>query len=807
MTNTKKILQRFSAAILVIMMICGCAVSISAKKYDDIGSEYPYAEQIDILSDIGVIVGTSENEFSPNEPVTREQMAMLLFRTMLARDNAGIVNGTAFEDLYDETYNGAISWANAAGYIIGTSDKTFEPKKGITLQDAMTMIVRVLGQSNANMNRGYPWTFIDMAVKLGLDDGLRSVGYEKELTRGETAALLYNALTAEYLVPKTASASGAYYISTTIIQYVFGFEIEDCQIIATNNYSLSPAVSTVKEGYVTVVNEDGNMTVKFSDFGLGENADMWLGKSVKLIYKTDAKTKMVNVLGASYTNKAENAQSFSVAADKSYVLINNVKYNVVKQRSNALATNDNELLVYIYGSDRQLSQVENNTDFAGKAIYCDIELIYGADSSTAIAAIIKNYTFGRLTENAGKINLAGDLTIDKLSEFKNEVKAVYGDYVLYYFNAANKVLEIKERFTPTDAAIVTKLTASEAVIGGKTYKLGGGGVSAASIEAALKVGSIASVITKDDCILAVIGAAVQTVEAKYLVAANTAVPVFTNGSVKYVFDANIDGTIQSVITTSSGIAANTTYRYTVDSNGIYTLYAENSDRFAINGDFSAIFNAEDEGSLSMGSKPYYTLDDIKFVTDAKTVIIAKNASGWQIKTGVFTANIAIKEDAKITAVFHNNPGDVKTLAFMFIEGATLGRTDVTASNVKIIAAAGSEFEGGIVYKLYTALNLKTGAIETYKSASFELEAGKVYVLDTNNRIFDIASSDLEEGKIEGYTASTVTIDDEIYSINAQTVIIKINANNTTTAVTLASLSGADIEFAAANGAVTIIIAK
>jgi len=40
--------------------------------------------------------------------VNREQMAMLLFRLMLNRADAGTVNSSPFTDLVGEIYNGAI---------------------------------------------------------------------------------------------------------------------------------------------------------------------------------------------------------------------------------------------------------------------------------------------------------------------------------------------------------------------------------------------------------------------------------------------------------------------------------------------------------------------------------------------------------------------------------------------------------------------------------------------------------------------------------------------------------------------------
>ena len=253
--------KQLFAAVLASLTIASGATAVCAKNYDDVPENSRAATEISMLSDIGVIRGTSENEFSPEVPVTREQMATLLFRLMLGRDDAGRENTTAFRDLYDPYYNGAISWANAAGYIRGTSETSFNPKGGITKQDAMTMIVRALGQESDNMNAGYPWSYINQAVRLGLDKNLEDVPYTATLTRGETAMILYNALTAELLIPKTAPNGARIEESTSIIEEVFGYEMTDAVLVATNRYAIDGA-PVVKNGFVSFIGADGKaMTV------------------------------------------------------------------------------------------------------------------------------------------------------------------------------------------------------------------------------------------------------------------------------------------------------------------------------------------------------------------------------------------------------------------------------------------------------------------------------------------------------------------------------------------------------------------
>ncbi|MDD4773634.1 MAG: S-layer homology domain-containing protein [Eubacteriales bacterium] len=799
MTNFKTAVRRLASLMLALMLTASMAVSVSAKNYTDV-IDNDYTEQIDMLSDIGIMIGTSEDEFSPDMDVTREQMALLLFRTMLGRDNSGTVNTTAFEDLYDPTYHGAISWANAAGYIIGTSDTTFEPVGGITLQDAMTMIVRALGQSHSAMDRGYPWTYIDAAVKLGLDEGLNNISYTKTLTRAETATLVYNALTAQYLIPKTSSA-GTYVVSTTIVENVYGFEIDEGIVVATNDYTIEGYSKVIKNGYVTLEMSDGvSMTVNFDELNMEGSPESWLGKKIKLVYKADEKTKLVTVFGSSYAGVSKNIDTVEIAVDGSIVM-DGVKYETVAAKSGTLSTNKNEIYVYIYDNDGKLAKLADNAAVSSALRFFNLELIRdNAGSDAADRAIIKPWSFGQLTITGGQINIAGNLAEDQLTGgFVNNVNAKNGDYVLYYYNAENKSLEIPEVLIATPGAVVTRLTAASATIGGVEYKLTYAPANA------LNIGQNASVIAKNGYILAVVNAPAVTAESTYLIATSNASSVYIDGYVRYAFTANVDGVSKNIITSQPAVTVNGVYRYTVDANGIYSLYDTGSAFFVQNGDFSSIFNNINAATISTASSPYYQLGNVKFVTDNNTVIIVKNNGVYTAKTGAYTGDITINANASVVSVFKNNIGDVKTLSFLFISDGSLARTDITQTYVKVLAANGSEYVNNTVYYVYTVLNISSGQISANRSVYSNLAIGNVYATDAAGNILNIAADLLASARITGYTASTVTIGGATFRLTANTKAIKLNADNTATAVTPASLLNTTVTYYAVNGDMILII--
>ncbi len=827
-------LKRFmSGSLATLFIVMALMTGAQAKEYEDVTSETLYSEQIGILSDIGVIKGTGDTTFSPDEKVTREQMSLLLFRLMLGKDTAGKVNTSPFIDLQNDTYFGAISWANASGFILGTGNNAFSPTAGITLQDAMTMLVRALGHSSIQMNGGYPWTYIDAAVKLGLDDGLEELSYTKELTRAEASAILYNALTAEYLIPRTASNGMTFYESTTIIERVFGYEIEESVLVATNDYALEGVSTVAKDGYVTLHTDEGFITVKYSDLGLAGDADAHLGKNLKLVFKRDDKTKLITVLGANEISKSEAAETITVGEDDKYVEIGGVKYQVVKELSDHLSTNANEILVYAYGSGSELIQIETNSELSALLGAFDATLIFD-DKSSEIAdrLVIKPYSYGKLQITSGKVNLAENMKEADITVV-NPHGAVSGDHVLYFFNKENKTLEISAKLTVSESATVTRLTATTATIGTEKYTLGNEklGVTASSLYDKLSVGDSVRVVLYGDMILAVESAEiVANAPSKYLIAASSTTPVFSNGKFGYVIEAVIDGTEETLFVTNSSVTVGDVYRYVQNSTGSYTLipmsiagstiasgddafvqsnthndeiafHIESTDSTEIvkGSSYSTVTAGSAEAASSLGS-----MSEIKFVTDDSSVIIIKSEGKFTVIKGAPTSGITVADGASLTAIFNNEVGSVETLRFMFISDGDAGHTDTTEGGVKILEKTGQELVDGKVYTLYSVLNFTAGTVETMPSKSASLEAGKNYLTTIDGLISETEAS-VAGGILTGYTGKTITIGTDTHKLATDVKFTRLNADFTTSAATVKELLMSKVEFVMKDGAVTSVV--
>lgn len=198
----RKLTRILTAGLTAAMLLASLALGASAaSKFSDVSAkDETLTKAVALLEGLGVTKGTSDDTFGTNDPVTRQQMAAFIYRLMnRGKSVEGGDNTTDFEDLYDDTYYSYVSWAHNMGVIKGISATEFDPDGTIVLQDAYTMIVRALGYEKTT-TLSYPFDYIDIAESTDVDlaDGLSSsISYEKELTRGNVAVLLYNAFYAE----------------------------------------------------------------------------------------------------------------------------------------------------------------------------------------------------------------------------------------------------------------------------------------------------------------------------------------------------------------------------------------------------------------------------------------------------------------------------------------------------------------------------------------------------------------------------------------------------------------------------------
>lgn len=114
-----------------------CAV----KRFKDLKSADgdPDHYGIEFCLDNGIMNGTGADTFSPDTTITRAQFATMFYRFAGSPEAS---ETSAFTDLTQDWYKKAVSWAAANGVITGTSASTFSPDEPVTREQVAAIFYR-----------------------------------------------------------------------------------------------------------------------------------------------------------------------------------------------------------------------------------------------------------------------------------------------------------------------------------------------------------------------------------------------------------------------------------------------------------------------------------------------------------------------------------------------------------------------------------------------------------------------------------------------------------------------------------------
>ena len=140
-------------AMVVTMLwrLAGEPAVASAAPFTDVKDGAWYAGAVAWAAATGAVNGTAADTFSPNEPVTREQLAAILYRCA----QAGGMDVSVGEDTnilsYDDAFDvsewaiPAMQWACGAGILNGSTERTLAPRDSATRAQIATMFMRFDG--------------------------------------------------------------------------------------------------------------------------------------------------------------------------------------------------------------------------------------------------------------------------------------------------------------------------------------------------------------------------------------------------------------------------------------------------------------------------------------------------------------------------------------------------------------------------------------------------------------------------------------------------------------------------------------
>ena len=107
----------------------------------DVPASAAYNEALDWAKDEGLVTGFANNTFRPRDPVNRGQVVNMLWH-MVGEPTGSPDHG--FSDVPASAfYNNALDWAKANGIVSGFADNTYRPKNPVTRAQLANMLYRI----------------------------------------------------------------------------------------------------------------------------------------------------------------------------------------------------------------------------------------------------------------------------------------------------------------------------------------------------------------------------------------------------------------------------------------------------------------------------------------------------------------------------------------------------------------------------------------------------------------------------------------------------------------------------------------
>ena len=217
-------LRRMAACLAALILCLGLSVTASAAEADtgfsDVAADAWYAEAAVYCRDNGLMNGTTATTFSPNATMTRAQLCAVLYRMAGSPETTG---RDAFADTPDGAwYEDAALWAVRNRIMSGYTADTFGPHDPITREQLAAILWRYAGSPAAEAGEAYAdeasiasWavTAVDWARTCGFINGMSDGSFRPDgrATRAQVAAILmrYDQARTEEPSPEPAPQEGA----------------------------------------------------------------------------------------------------------------------------------------------------------------------------------------------------------------------------------------------------------------------------------------------------------------------------------------------------------------------------------------------------------------------------------------------------------------------------------------------------------------------------------------------------------------------------------------------------------------------
>ena len=279
MRNLKRAL---SLALAFVMVMSLMIVGTSAKSYTD-ADKIDNQAAVEVLGEIGVMVGNDDGTFAPDRVVTRAEMAVILTRILYGNNmNVDQFKGlNTFTDVPDWA-EGFVNLCASLDIIAGRGNGIFDPDATVTTAEAALMLSRALGYFKNNAEFGNDWALaaVKRATQAGIIGGDMVLAANEGLTRDDVAQMTFNTLTKavpvqynELLNVYYNENKGILYSLTFYYTDTLGYKNFDLVYRSNDRGDYGRPSTTWGTGYYTLTNS-GTDTSGNDEYGLNEDGSL-----------------------------------------------------------------------------------------------------------------------------------------------------------------------------------------------------------------------------------------------------------------------------------------------------------------------------------------------------------------------------------------------------------------------------------------------------------------------------------------------------------------------------------------------------
>ena len=116
----------------------------TANTYSDVQPNEWFNNAISVMTKLGIVQGIGSNQFAPNAPITRGEMAAIAARFARMMDSEEVNENVSFNDIAGHWAEADILHAASVGWVKGDPDGKYRPNDNITRAEFMTLANRML---------------------------------------------------------------------------------------------------------------------------------------------------------------------------------------------------------------------------------------------------------------------------------------------------------------------------------------------------------------------------------------------------------------------------------------------------------------------------------------------------------------------------------------------------------------------------------------------------------------------------------------------------------------------------------------